>query len=330
MRYTNLSAFQKHLASSSPHHLCRLYLIAGSDDFERKKALDLILSYAALPDSLVVRLSGIESTSFHVLDALNSPSLFGQEPIVLVDEADKKLLDALAAWFKKEPLSFGYLFLGTKSKAGASFVETQGVVCDLLEEKPWEKEKRWMDLLSEMAKSAGKRLAPEAAVLLLKRLDSDAALLSMEMEKLLCYSSDQSVIGCADVEKVSAASRSHTLWQIAESVVWDKGFPVAQADLQEASFFHGLLGGLRQQLSIGMKMHQLMASHTPLSEWGPYFPKMWGKAIEKKADRARELGAAHFRKGLDNLFEIELLAKSSSVPTEALLDSFRLKLSYVR
>lgn len=320
-----MSAFQKHLASSAPHYLCRLYLISCADNFERKETLNTVLSYASAPDSLIARFQGSEAPVREILDALNSPRLFGGEPIVLVDEMDKKLHDALSSWFK-EPPQFGYLFMGSKAKFSSSFAETHGVVLDLTEEKPWERDKRWIEKLHAMAKSAGKRFNADAAQLLQARLDSDAALLVYEMEKLICFCANKQEISRADVEEICKSNRTYSLWQVAEGLIWDKMLCAHEADLQDASFFHGLTANLRQQLAIGAKMCALRNASVPLSEWKSHFPKIWPKALEKKAQAAEQLGAAYFRKGLNLLFEIELLSKSGSVPTDALIDFFRVKL----
>ncbi len=324
MRYTQLSAFHKHLASAAPQNLCRLYLIVCADAFERKSALDALLSYAAA-DALVVRYVGSETPVREILDALNSPRLFGGEPIVVVDEVDKKLHDALSSWFK-EPPAFGYLFLGAKGKISASFAETHGVVLDLTEEKPWEKEKRLAEKLHQMAKSAGCRLSPDAASLILERVEGDAALIFHEMEKLICYAADKQEITRGDVEALCKSSRNFTLWQIADDLIWERVFRANGSELSDPSFFHGLIASLRQQLTLGMKMCQLKGAGVPFGEWRSHFPKIWPKALEKKAEISGRLGAAYFHRGLELLFQVELLSKSGGPATDALLDYFRIKL----
>jgi hypothetical protein len=84
------------------------------------------------------------------------------------------------------------------------------------------------------------------------------------------------------------------------------------------------LASLRQQLMIGIKMHDLSQRKVPFSEWLTHFPKMWPKALEKKAQIAQRFGFDYFRGGLDRLFDIELLAKNSAVPVDALFDLFRI------
>ncbi len=325
MRYTQMAPFQKHLASAAPHNVCRVYLVSCADPFERKAVLDSLLAAVSPPDALVVRCAGAETKVRDVLDALNSPRLFGGEPIVVVDEVDKKLHDALSAWFK-EPLGFGYLFLGAKGKIGGSFAEAQGVVLDLTEEKPWDREKRLVEKLQGMAKNAGMRLNPDAAHLLLERVEGDAALMAHEMEKLVCFAADKQEITRGDVETVCKSNRNFTLWQIADDLVWERVFRANEAEMSDASFFHGLVASLRQQLATGMKMCALRGAGVPLGEWKSHFPKMWPKALEKKAEMSARLGGAYFHKGLDLLFQVELLSKSGSLPTDALLDYFRIKL----
>jgi hypothetical protein len=77
---------------------------------------------------------------------------------------------------------------------------------------------------------------------------------------------------------------------------------------------------------IGIKMHALQASNVPFAQWAPHFPKLKPKALEKKREAALNLSSLYFRKGLDHLFELELLAKSGSMQNDALLDLFRLNL----
>lgn len=324
MRYTQMEAFYKHLKGSAPHHLCRIYLICCSDPYERKAALDRVLSYLKGPDSLVSHFCAGDAPFGKVLDALNSPKLFGGDPLVVVDEVDKKLHDALSPWFV-EPLEYGYLFMTSKTRVNHSFAEKHGVVLDLTQEKPWEREKRWITTLHEMAQNAGKKINQDAAQLLLERLDSDAALVSNEMYKLLCYSADRSVVSRADVEEVCRVSKNYSLWHVADELIWEKNFRASAADLSDSSFFYGLLAALRQQLQIGLRMSALIEAQVPLSEWKAHFPKIWPKALERKARIAQRFCAKYFRNGLNLVFEMELLAKNGQVPTEALIDSFRAK-----
>lgn len=323
MRYTNLKGFEKHLTASAPHQLCRVYLIQSADDFERKQALDAVLHYVLSPDGLATRFFGSDATVLNVMEALNSFSLFSPQSVVVVDDADKKLIEELDVHFK-EPRSFGYLIIGSRHKVNVRFIEMHGVILGLTDEKPWEKEKRWTEQLHEKARAAGKRLAPDAALWMIERLERDAALLVSEMDKLLCYCAHKSTIDRTDVEQICSASRIHTLWQVADDLVWGKIFRADSLDMRDSSFFYGLLASLRQQLMIGLKMHDLTHRKISFSEWSSFFPKIWPKTLEKKAQIAQRYGVEYFRGGLDRLFDVELLAKNSAVPLDALFDFFRI------
>lgn len=325
MRYTNLLGFEKHLAASAPHQLCRVYSIHSADDFERKVAIDAVLHYVLPPAGLADRFSGGDVTLSAILEAIERPALFSPQTVVVVDDTEKKLLDELST-FLKEPRSFGYLIIGSKYKLSARTIEMHGVVLDLLDEKPWEKEKRLTEQLHEKARAAGKQLTPDAALWMIEKMERDAAFLSSEMDKLLCYCAAKSTIERSDVEQICSSSRTHTLWQIADDLVWMKVFRASSADMRDTSFLYGLLSSLRQQFMIGIKMLDLNHRNVPLSEWASLFPKMWPKALEKKSQIAQRYGFEYFRSGLDQLFEIELMAKNSTVPIDALFDLFRIRI----
>lgn len=316
MRYQNLSAFQKHLSAAAPHNLCRLYLIGMADDFERTKAIDSILAHLPVPPT---RFSGADCNLKDCLDAMQSGSLFG-EAVVVIDEIEKfgkKEQVVLADCVKNIA---GYLILGTRSKTSlVAAVDAQGVVLDLLEEKPWDKEKRLIEELCAIAKKSNKILDGDVPQLLIERLGVDSALLFSEVEKLVCYVGERLSITRQDVLQISPASRTSTLWQTAEEVIWEgKTFGAI-----DESAFHGLIPALRSQLHIGLTLATLIDEKCPSDQWNRYLPKLWPKMLEKRSSSAARLGAPYFRKGLTKLSEIELLSRSVSTKYRALLDLFR-------
>ncbi len=316
MKYQNLKAFQKHLVSAAPHNLCRIYLIAVGDDFERNKAIDAILSYLATPPT---RFSGADCALHDLLDAMQSPSLLG-DAVVVLDEAEKLAKKSMQTLCDQIGQISGYLVVGARSKTPlAPLVEKEGVILDLLEEKPWDKEKRLGEQLNERVKNAGKRLAPDCAPLLLERLGTDAALLESEIDKLICYVGDRPTVTRDDILQISPASRTATLWQTAEEVIWEGG----ELPILDATAFHGLVPALRNQLHLGLTLATLIEEKCPSDQWNRYLPKLWPKTLEKRSSQAAQRGSPYFRKGLEKLFEVELLSRSHSTQYRALLDLFR-------
>jgi DNA polymerase-3 subunit delta len=323
VKYPNLKAFQKHLASSAPDHLCRIYLVSIGDDFERAKALDLILSY--LPGS-ASRLSGADTELKSCLDAMHTLSLFGAS-LVVIDEVEKFSKKELETLAQNLGGAAGYVLFGARSKTAglAAAVEKEGVVLDLLEEKPWDREKRIAEQLIERARGANKRLVPEGPALLIERLGLDPALLESEIDKLICYVGERGAITTQDILAISPASRAATLWQTAEEVIWERGeFPAL-----DATGFHTLVPALRNQLHLGLALAALIEEKRPADQWSRVLPKIWPKTLEKRSSQAARLGKTYFQKGMEKLFEIELLSRSGSTQYRALLDLFRASL-YVR
>lgn len=317
MKYQNLSSFQKHLSSAAPDHLCRLYLVLIQDDFERTKALGGVLSYI---DAAPNRFNGAESNLLDCMDAMQNMSLFGAS-LVIIDEVEKFSKKEIQTLAEHLVGASGFVLIGSRSKTAllSNVVEKEGVVLDLLDEKPWDKEKRLALELSNRGKNAGKYLSPDAAPLLFERLGIDPALLESEMDKLICYVGERAQISREDILAISPASKTASIWQMAEEVIWEGGaFPTL-----DSSGFHGMIPALRSQLHIGLSLATLIEEKRPSEDWGRFLPKLWPKTLDKRSSQAARLGSSYFRKGLEKLFEMELISRSSSTQYSALLDLFR-------
>lgn len=319
MRYQNLKSFQKHLKSAAPHNLCRFYLVAMADDFERAKALNEVLGYFQ-PEP--TRLNCDKSALADCMNAMQSMSLFG-ESMVVIDGIEKLSKKEIQTFTDSLGSASGFVLIGSRSKLSSLFalVEKEGVILDLLDEKPWDKEKRLAEILIERATLSGKRLLPDAAHLLFERLSLDPALLESEIDKLICYVGDLPTITKEDISSISALSQSSTLWSQAEEMVWE-GAEILPVD---STSFHGLIPALRSQLHIGLSLATLIEEKKPSEEWSRYLPKLWPKTLEKRSSQAARLGASYFRKKLEKLFEIELLSRSNSTQYTALLTSFQME-----
>lgn len=323
MKYQNLPSFEKHLTASAPHHFAHVYLVIMSDDEERSSVLHSLSSRLLSADSPLEKFSS-DCEMRSVLDALQSPSLFGGDPVVVLDGCEsvkKKETDVLLNFLEQVVFS-GYLLLGSRGKTAFSKgIEKIGVVLDTSEEKPWDKEKRLAQYVIGRAKEAGKWLSSDAAALLLERLGQDVALLSHEVDKLICYVGDRSTIERSDIFRISSTHLSLTFWEMAEEIVWE-----GKKVFDEAAF-PALIYSLRSQLQIGLKMTVLLEEKVPLQEWSVYFPKMWKSTLEKRKEQSAKKGSLFFRKALDLLFKIESLSRAGSHQTGAFLDLFYLSIA---
>ena len=322
MLYRDFTSLKKYLTSQASHS-ARCYLLAIPDDYERAKTAKAVISFFLAEGSSPLFFSGSEIVMRDLYDALQSPSLFGGESVVFLDELEKvgkKDLQNLSEQISSSQFS-GHLILGSRLKTSLfSLIEKFGIVFDLTEEKPWEKEKRIIEQMSKKVQNGGKRLSSDVPPLLLERVGSDCALLDQEIDKLICFAGDRPTIERSDVFRVTMISKTETLWKIAEDLIWE-GAQNTQVDS-----FYALLPALRSQLQMGLKLASLHASGYPREKWSEYLPKIWPKTLEKRSAQAIKLGSFYFRKGLELLFEVEQLSRTGCTREEALFDLFRMNL----
>jgi DNA polymerase-3 subunit delta len=305
MRFSNRAAFLKAVKSAAPDHLSRVYCVALSSPFERAQIIDQVLHYVATPDRSLERFHGGEWDRRRFYEHLSTGGLFGGEPVALLDNGELLAKGAQQELFAR-PFTFGYLVLGVQAKTPLiGWAEKEGVVLDGLEEKPWDKEKRLLDEIGARAANAGKALLPDAAALLLERVERDAAILASEVEKLICYVGERHSITTGDVLAVSATRHTASPWQIAEELVWE-GAPLKGEGVE----FFALAPALRAQLQIGLKIATLIEQGAGREAWQEALPKVYPKTLEKRSAQAVRLGKSYFIAGLQFLLELELMSRS--------------------
>jgi DNA polymerase-3 subunit delta len=321
VKYTSRVSFLNQVKTSvSSGFSSRIYWVGVPDDYERAEVLEALLRFLATEDRIVQRFSGSGLSLKELSSHLQSSSLFGGEPIAVVDEVEKIAKADVASLRGLFPTTFGYLILAAKSKSPLfEAAEEEGVVLDLVAEKPWEKERRIEQQLDALVKSVGKVFGSGALRSLLERLDLDAGVLEREVDKLLCYIGERPRIEIADVEKIASSSRTFTVWQTAEEWIWEG------TGVTDESIFHALIPALRLQLQLGLKIASLLKENASREEWGKALPKVFPKTLEKRTVQTERMGAAYFKRGLLALFDVELRSRTGSSSYGALLDLFRAK-----
>lgn len=317
MKYQNLSAFYKHLENAAPHQLCPYYFIVIPDPYERQKVFRSILQH--LPHKPHFFYGG-ESSYEKIIEPFLALSLFEEVTVVCLNDLEKlvaKELARLKDWLQS-PINSGFFICGSSSKTSLiSLFEKNGVVLDLSEEKPWDKEKRITNELMNKVSKEKKRITPGAITLLFERVGKDLSFLDTELDKLISFIGEKEWIEEKEVSLITPQTLSATIWFYAEEIVWQKRMP------QEISFpFSALIAPLRSQLHTGRIILSLLSCKTPLSEWSTYLPKIGPKILERRVFQAQSLGTQYFEKGLRLLFELEMLSRSGQNNEEALLFLF--------
>lgn len=324
MKFVAQEPFEKH-ANSGP--IAPLYLIGSPDSYERRKMTEKL--YVTLAE----RLGDIEKLSFSVqkdsvekiIEALNTKSFFSTVLVGWLDEVEKlKAEDAktLRNYFLK-PSTFSCLIL-----SGSSLKQLEDIVgaaiLDLNQEKPWDKKERLRRWLVSEAIKEKKKIQPRVVDEVIAHI-SDLALLQQEFAKWICAVGARDEITLNDVQSLSSFSSNKSFWQLCDELIWE-GKAVRGDTVEDPALLFPLLGQLRSQLEIGLKLSTLLERKVSLEESKKYFPQLKPNTFQKCLEGARKRSPAHFKNGLLHLFELELGLKSGVGTPALLFDLFVAKL----
>jgi DNA polymerase-3 subunit delta len=167
----------------------------------------------------------------------------------------------------------------------------------------------------QWAKAAhGKKLAPDAAELLVELVGQAMGLLDQELEKLAVAVGNKAVIEAADVEKLVGRSRAADVFRIMDAI--GEGRPTAALDILESLFAEGddplaILGPLtwqlRQLAAVGRQLAQGQAVGPAID--AANVPRFRREGIERQA---RWLGRRRLDQLTDWLVEINLGLKGGN------------------
>ncbi len=337
LKYQNLSAFEKHLQQAAKVQLSRVFLIVSSCPYERKLIKEKIFAAIGLKQqnfSHVVQDAMQGSIEERIAD-LNTSSLFSGTQMVYLDNIDKLKKNGLAmlADYIVHPSPFAYLVLGASAGKGLADLYAKGkkelIVCDLSEEKPWDRKDRFKRYLLDMAVKAGKRWHGDALDNLLENVGLNLPSLDQELAKLIAYSGERGELTLKDVQTLCVVQKSSSLWHLVEMIVWKEDLPRIDETV-DLSLLLPLLSQMRLQLQHGMVLAVLLERGTAHAEISRYLPTIKASTLDKMLPVAKARRLGFFKKALDQLFEIELMAKNSSFEPGLILDLFLAKITLLK
>ena len=194
------------------------------------------------------------------------------------------------------------------------------VILDLSAEKPWEEKQRLWKWIVQLFHSQKKEIRPDAVEAMLERLPLDRLLLDQEIEKLVCYVGERHEVTRPDVELLCSSLVEQNHFQLAQQLVW--GGLKAVPDIDDLATLLPLIGLMRNQFEMGLKISTLLARGASQEEIATAFPRLWPKALQQCIDGAKHLGPGHFKGGLMNLFDLEFGLKTSQGNPEVLFSIF--------
>ena len=333
MKYQNLSAFEKHLDQPAPAHLSRIFLLVVPCSYERKKIVETIArAIGKREGDLHLTTKEASPSSWEgTHEKLNTFSLFGGKEAIFLDGIDKLKKANLTeiALYSANPSPLAFLILGAASGKTLSEIYTKGkkevIVCDLSDEKPWERKERLKRYLAQFAGASGKRIDSAALDCFLENVGLNLPALEQELFKVITYVGERPQVTAADVEALCVQNKSSTIWQMAESLVWKGSLPPETTPI-DLSLLLPLISQLRSQIQQGLTLALLQEQGFGVGEISHTLPQLRSQTLEKLLPLAKAKRSLFFRKGLKALFEIELMAKNSSLEPGLLLDLFTAKL----
>lgn len=331
MKFQQLSAFEKHLEKAAPNHLSRVYLIVSGCADERRAIGERVKGAIGKKEKATQSLfyNAQEVEWRRVRDELDTVSFLGGCRIIVLDEVDKLKKSALASLiaYIARPSPFVYLLLGADSAKALGELYESGkkecIVCDLSGEKAWERKERVKaGVVARLAKE-GKRVLPGALEMVMQRTGGQLAVLEQELSKLLSYCSERAEITERDIQAIGIPEKTLSVWACAEAIVWQGRSPEVDATFDLSSFLV-VLGQVRSHLQQGLQLALHLAEGKPLAALS--LPLFKPQMLEKIAPLARRRTAVFFKEKLRVAFEMEVMAKSASLPPLLLLDMLTAKM----
>lgn len=340
MKYSTQRAFEKHLADASPQHFSLIYTVLTKDDFIRKTSTDLLVKYLMPKEgsrSLSCRtIDGSRTELQPLLQELNTRGLFADKRVIVIEQADqlsKQICEKLESYLSRPSKDCYLVFTAGALNHSTRFykaLEKEGVILEIAEEKPWEKEKTVQEWLVGQAHRLGKNMEHQTAQLLVKQIGSDYAILNQELEKVACFIGERKIISENDVRTICITQSTDNAWQLGEAIFRLDGggaLKIVKGLLSsDASVFFGLIRQLRSQFQTAFQICSILANGGDQAEISRQFPYLRGQILERQLQASQKYGMARFKKGMILIDETELKAKNSSIDVALLADLLIIKL----
>lgn len=339
MKYNNLRAFEKHLMDSDAKHLSPVYMVLSKESFERKIATDLLVKtlFKSLknPELALKTFNAADFKMDALMHELNALPFFSEKRVILLQNADalsKKETAQLENYFARPNTTLCLIIVAETINRATNFyknAEKAGIILDIAEEKPWEKEKSLREWIPAKVISAGRQIEPAAVQLLLKQIGTDQALLTQEIEKLYCYLGERKEITAADVAAICVSVHLENAWQLCEAILARNpkdSLRIAKGLLMDGSALIAVLRQIRSQMQTDYQICSILEGGGTSVDVSTQFPHLRGFILDKRINGARAYSLNRFKKAMLLIDKTESLAKSSQGSDDFLLEMLIIKL----
>jgi len=339
MKFVQLRAFEKHLATTDTKLLSSVYFIIGKEDFERRIALDALIKRLLPNESdrvhALCSLNAEQVSAAKIDEELNGLSLFSANRTLVVhitDKIDKDITKALEGYFGNPNPSLCVIISAQTINRATNLYkkgEKVGIVLDLVEEKPKDKAASTLVWLQSYVAQSGKSIDNAASQLLMKLLGTAQADLYSEVTKLICFVGERKQITSDDISKTVKAINIENCWDLSTALFnrnGSSGLRISSALLSQGTAFFALLRLLRTQFQTEFQICSILEQGGSPDEISKLFPYMRGYVLERHIEMARGYGFKRFKQALQYIDETEALAKNSGLEPELLMELLVIKL----
>ncbi len=326
-------AFQKYLKDKS-ELISNVYLVSSKDDDERKIAVEAILKAIEPLDSK--RAFAISAFDANHLDidtlsmAIDAPPLFSDKSIIWLQQSEKltkPIQEKLQSVLSNPPKQLYLIFSTTNLSKNSGFfkiIQQNGIILDLVELKPWEKEKLYADQIYKQAELNGKKITLSTCQLFVKLVGLDQVALQQEFEKLICFCLTEKEITSTAVKQICHKQNTDSAWQLGEALFFRNtktALQIVSELLLDKQAFLPLLRQVRFQFQSAYQLSILLKNNTNISDITAEFPYMKGKILEKNIQQTQAYGGcAVFKDALLRIDMIENDAKNSKASDQVLAE----------
>ena len=336
MKLNKRGAFEKQIKEALPQKPQPVYLINSKDDNERKAAWESLRAQLLAGNAGLSSFYPDKCEASHVMEELQSLSFFHDATVVFIEQIDKarkELTDGLIKYLNS-PNPRSVLVLSASGLRSNSPLyqrcEKLGLVLDIPEEKPWEKERHLRDQLIDWAAKEGKRIAPDAAALLVQQIGPVADSLKGELEKLICYIGDRKQITQADICMIGIAVPQENIWALGTAIFRRQGgvaLRVAANLMEQGMALQQVLRNIRVQFQTEFQVCSILQNGGSPNDIMKHFPYMRGKILETHVQQAQNYGMARFKRGLLAIDAADLKVRNSDIAAETCINMLLARLT---
>ncbi len=332
MKFSQVRSFEKHLASSAPHHFAPVYIILVKDATDRTWMVERAKRRLIGEGVRSIAIFETDPTK-RLMQELSTLSLLREERVVIAyfEAAPKGKADELIGLIKQLPKETRCLIAMeslAKSTALYKAVEEEGVILELPTEKSWERERSLTEWLLHEASELGKTIAPQAVQLLVKGVWGSYARLSSEWEKLLMFVGERAKITLDDVSAISSLEVEESSWALGDALLAGDGKKALESALQlieQGSEAIQLLRQIRHQLMTAFQT-AVHSEEGTLDSFLVKMPHLKGALLQKQLNAAARFGIKRLAHAVAAIDACEFRAKDGISCPKLLLTQLLAKL----